>query len=115
MVMKSFDILMILKEIEYTKRDFSKAVGVSRPTLNKCITQFELDKKCSSLKLMIVFSRFTYHDQYTRGIVDDEIEYMKNALAEINKLEESFCKQYDEELEYRKYAESWPEIGRAHV
>lgn len=76
---KYLNVDKILKNCHFTKKELSSLINVSRPTLNKCISQFESDGACSHKVLMILFSRLSGYENISKEIIDEEIKNAKNA------------------------------------
>jgi len=88
---RKIDVTKLLNDSNYTKSDFAKAVGVSRPTLNKSFEKLTSTGVCSHKGLMILFSRLDDYECVSRQVVDKEIENSKKALIFLAETFKNLC------------------------
>ena len=90
----------VLKRYKLTLKELADALGLSRPTLNSYIDQFEKDEKISNNLYQYIFTQIFNKEWEDRSQILEEIKHLKNSLAHENKsLEDEYCKENLELIE----------------
>lgn len=90
----------VLKRYKLTLKELADALGLSRPTLNSYIDQFEKDEKISNNLYQYIFTQIFNKEWEDKSQILEEIKHLKNSLAHENKsLEDEYCKENLELIE----------------
>lgn len=89
-----------LKKYKLTLKELAETLGLSRPTLNNYIEQFEKDKKISNNLYQYIFTQIFNKEWEDKSDILEEIKHLKNSLAnETKSLEDEYCSKNLELIE----------------
>ncbi len=85
------DMDKVIKKCGYNKAQFADKIGVSRPTLNKALTDFKLNRSSSNPALMILFSRLSKYERINKKLLDREIAISNNGVRYMYAVMDKLC------------------------
>ncbi|QMS85271.1 hypothetical protein [Candidatus Xianfuyuplasma coldseepsis] len=100
--MKKFDLRKVFFQSGYSITDIADELDVKRPTVYNNMKEFEEKLSCKNKELMMLFCRFTYYDRFTKGLVQDQIDMVKNVMRRIEYIYDENSRVKGNEL-YREF------------